>query len=171
MNTSITALYCCIDDFAKVFEDCERKQLISTGRKRMRSGKLSLSEMLFIMVLFHVSPFKNFKTFWHFGINQKYRDCFNDLPSYGRFVTLMPGCWCHYAYCFSAFAVKKPVSISWIPQSSLSATTSGSNETSFQGSGQAWPQHHGLVFRLQTTHGHQQQRRSHGGQNHSGQYG
>ena len=71
MNTSITALFFCIDDFAKVFEDCERKQLISTGRRRMRSGKLSLSEMLFIMVLFHVSPFKNFKTFWHFGINQK----------------------------------------------------------------------------------------------------
>ena len=90
MNTSIIALFCCIADFAKVFEDCERKQLIPTHRKRMRSGKLSLSEMLFIMVLFHVSPFKNFKTFWHFGINQKYRDCFGDLPSYGRFVTLMP---------------------------------------------------------------------------------
>ena len=53
MNTSITALFCCIDDFAKVFEDCERKQLIPMRRKRMRSGKLSLSEMLFIMVLFH----------------------------------------------------------------------------------------------------------------------
>ena len=90
MNTSITALFCCIDDFAKVFEDCERKQLISTRRKRRRSGKLSLSEILCIMVLFHVSPFKNFKTFWHFGINQKYRDCFGDLPSYSRIVTLMP---------------------------------------------------------------------------------
>ena len=136
MNMSITALFCCIDDFAKVFEDCERKQLISTRRKRLRSGKLSLGEMLFIMVLFHVSPFKNFTTFWHFSINQKYRDCFGDLPSYRRFVTLCPGCWCHYAYCFSAFAVKKPVSISWIPQSSLSATTSGSNETRFS---RVWP--------------------------------
>ena len=58
MNTSITALFCCIDDFASVFEDCERNQLISTRRKRMQSGKLSLGEMLFIMVLFHVSPFK-----------------------------------------------------------------------------------------------------------------
>ena len=67
MNTSITALFCCIDDFAKVFEDCERKQLISTHRKRLRSGKLSLSEMLFIMVLFHVSPFQNFKTFCNYS--------------------------------------------------------------------------------------------------------
>ena len=90
MNTSITALICCIDDFIKVFEDSERKQLISTGRRRLRSGKFSLSEMLFIMVLFHVSSFKNFKTFWHFGTNQNYRDCFGDLPSYGRFVTFMP---------------------------------------------------------------------------------
>ena len=55
MNTSNTALFCCIDDFEKVYEDCERKQLISTRRKRLRSGKLSLGEMLFIMVLFHVS--------------------------------------------------------------------------------------------------------------------
>ena len=67
MNTSITALYCCIDEFTKVFEECEQRQSISTNRKRQRPGKLSLSEMLFIMVLFHVSPFKNFKTFWYFS--------------------------------------------------------------------------------------------------------
>ena len=55
MNTSITALFCCIDDFTKVFEVCDRKRLISMRRKRLRSSKLSLGEMLFIMVVFHVS--------------------------------------------------------------------------------------------------------------------
>lgn len=90
MNTSITALFCCIDDFAKTFEDWEQHRLIDTGRQRLRSGKLSLSEMLFIMVLFHSSAYKDFKHFWLYGVKIEYRDCFGDLPSYGRFVTLMP---------------------------------------------------------------------------------
>jgi len=55
MSTSISALFCCIDDFAKTFEKWEQHRLIGTGRQRLRPGKLSLSEMLFIMVLFHGS--------------------------------------------------------------------------------------------------------------------
>jgi hypothetical protein len=90
MSLSITALFCCLDDFARTFEEWERHQLIPTGRKRRRQGKLSLGEMLFIMVLFHLSPFKDFKHFWLHGVEQKYRSCFGDLPSYGRFVALMP---------------------------------------------------------------------------------
>ena len=90
MSLSTTALFCCLADFAETFEDWERHRLIPTGRKRRRAGKLSLGEMLFIMVLFHLSPFKDFKHFWVHGVEQKYRDCFGDLPSYGRFVALMP---------------------------------------------------------------------------------
>ncbi len=63
MSTSIIALFCCLDDFAKAFEEWERHRLIGTGRQRSRSGKLSLSERLFIMVPFHLSPFKSFKAF------------------------------------------------------------------------------------------------------------
>lgn len=90
MNLSTTSLFCCLDDFARLYEDWERHYLIPTERKRHRSGKLSLGEMLFIMVLFHLSPFKDFKHFWLYGIEQKYRSYFTDLPSYGRFVSLMP---------------------------------------------------------------------------------
>ena len=90
MSITTTALFVCRDDFAKTFEAWERERLIPTARKRQRKGKLSLGEMLFIMVLFHLSPFKDFKHFWFHGVEQKYRDCFGDLPSYGRFVALMP---------------------------------------------------------------------------------
>jgi len=90
MAIDITALYCCLDDFCKVFEDWEAHRLIPSEQTRQRRGKLSRSEMLFIMVLFHLSPFKHFKAFYHYGIGQQHRACFGDLPHYNRFVSLMP---------------------------------------------------------------------------------
>jgi Transposase DDE domain len=90
MTIDITALYCCLDDFCKVFADWEAHQLIPSPTSRQRCGKLSRSEMLFIMVLFHLSPYKNFKTFYLYGIGVQHRGCFRDLPHYDRFVSLMP---------------------------------------------------------------------------------
>src|SRR3954467_3391527 len=90
MAIDITALYCCLDDFCKVFADWEAHQLIPSPTRRQRSGKLSRAEMLFIMVLFPLSPYKNFKTFYLYGIGCQHRACFRDLPHYDRFVSLMP---------------------------------------------------------------------------------
>ena len=90
MAIDITALYCCLDDFCKVFADWEAHQLIPSPSRRQRSGKLSRAEMLFIMVLFHLSPYKNFKMFYLYGIGGQHRACFGDLPHYDRFVSLMP---------------------------------------------------------------------------------
>ena len=90
MAVDITALYCCLDDFCQVFEDWEAHRLIPSAQTRQRAGKLSRAEMLFIMVLFHLSAFKNFKMFYLYGIGCQYRACFGDLPHYDRFVSLMP---------------------------------------------------------------------------------
>jgi hypothetical protein len=90
MAVDITALYCCLDDFCKVFEDWEAHRLILSPTIRQRSGKLSRAEMLFVVVLFHLSPYKNFKTFYLYGIGHQHRACFGALPHYDRFVSLMP---------------------------------------------------------------------------------
>jgi hypothetical protein len=89
MSVDVTALYCCLDDFCKLFEEWEEHQLIpsETGQ---RTGKLSRSEMLLIVVLFHLSPFKHFKAFYHYGIGCQHRACFGAIPHYDRFVSLMP---------------------------------------------------------------------------------
>jgi len=90
MSLSTVALFCCLDDFARFYEIWEQENLIPSARKRNRRGKLSLGEMLFIMVLFHLSAYKDFKHFWLYVIEHEYRSCFGELPSYGRFVSLMP---------------------------------------------------------------------------------
>jgi hypothetical protein len=90
MAVDITALYCCLDDFCKAFAGWEAHRLIPSPTTRQRSGKVSRSEMLFIVVLFHLSPFKHFKAFYLYGIGQQHRVCFGDLPHYDRFVSLMP---------------------------------------------------------------------------------
>src|SRR3569832_1933213 len=90
MAVDITALYCCLDDFCKVFADWEAHQLLPSEQTRQRSGKLSRAEMLFIVVLFHLSPYKNFKVFYLYGIGGQYRACFDELPHYDRCVSLMP---------------------------------------------------------------------------------
>jgi hypothetical protein len=90
MAVDITALYCCLDDFCKVFGDWEAHRLIPSHAARQRPGKLSRSEMLFIAVLFHLSPYKNFKVFYLYGVGHQHRACFGALPHYDRFVSLTP---------------------------------------------------------------------------------
>ena len=62
MRFDITALYCCLDDFTKIYEDWECHHLIGKTCQRRRKGKLSLSELLLIMILFHTGNSRNFKT-------------------------------------------------------------------------------------------------------------
>lgn len=90
MNHNITAIFFCLDEFCKCFEEWEKHRLITTGRKRYRGCRMSLSEMLTIMVLFHLSPCKNFKYFYLFHIAHFHKQDFPRLLSYNRFIQLMP---------------------------------------------------------------------------------
>jgi len=64
MPIDITALYVCLDDFCKLYEVALNARTLPHSKQRRRQGYLSLSEMLLIEVLFHLSPYKDFKHYY-----------------------------------------------------------------------------------------------------------
>ena len=87
----LTELFCEIDDFCNSLPNDFFKSLPNGKKKqRQRAGKLSLSEVMTIMVLFHSSGFKHFKAFYCKSIFTYYNDAFQGLISYSRFVQKMP---------------------------------------------------------------------------------
>src|SRR5690349_14896692 len=85
--------------------------------------------MLFIVVLFHLSPYKNFKTFYLYGIGVQYRECFRDLPHYDRFVSLMPRLFVPLMVLLHSLSGEGRASTSPTHPSSPSATTAASTAT------------------------------------------
>lgn len=88
----IVSLFCEIDDFYKVFEIVWKKSQIGNGRVRNRKTWLSISEVMTILVMYHESGYKNFKSFYLREIALKYRRDFPHLVSYNRFVELQQRC-------------------------------------------------------------------------------
>jgi hypothetical protein len=86
---NILPIFCDIDDFCLLFEPLWRKHLLET-RQRQRSCSLCLSEVMTIIVLFHQSSYRNFKSFYTEHVFKHLAGAFPKLVSYNRFVELMP---------------------------------------------------------------------------------
>jgi hypothetical protein len=87
----IVALFFDLDKFTQTFEPVwNRRMLVSGGRRRIRAGRLCLSEVMTIMVLFHVSNYRDFKHFYLDDVCVHRRGEFPRLVSYNRFVELVP---------------------------------------------------------------------------------
>lgn len=84
----ITALFVCLDDFCKLYEASIKEKALPSPGQRNRDGCLSLSEIMLITVLYHVSPYKDFKRFYLYGIGIEHKSCFNKLPTYQRFIAM-----------------------------------------------------------------------------------
>ena len=50
--------------------------MIGKVRNRRREGKLSMAEQLFIVVLYHLEGFKNFKYYYKYAVEIKYKNLF-----------------------------------------------------------------------------------------------
>lgn len=105
MNTSLEELFCDVDDFCKVFEPQWNQQLLGNGLKmRKRSRSLCLSEIMTILIAFHQSHYRNFKSYYLEHVCQQWSHEFPRLVSYQRFVEWIPGCLiplcCYLKTCF-----------------------------------------------------------------------
>src|SRR5256885_8536823 len=87
----ILPTFCDIDDFCLFFEPHWRTRLLAAvPRQRHRAATLCLSEVMTIIVLFHCSGYRNFKTFYTQQVLKQMAGAFPRLVSYNRFVELMP---------------------------------------------------------------------------------
>ena len=73
MNIDYDSLFCFVDDFCKGFENWYKKTLITSGiRKRNKPCKMSLSEIITILIAYHQSGMSCFKYFYcpHRGLKK-----------------------------------------------------------------------------------------------------
>ena len=90
MKKDITELFCFIDDFCQIYEKYIKNKLLPSDRIRNKRTKMSLSEMMTIIILFHTSYAKNFKYFYKTYIEYLHKEDFKKPFSYTRFVSLIP---------------------------------------------------------------------------------
>jgi hypothetical protein len=88
---SLLELFCDVDDFCLEFEPKWRIQLLNNeiGR-RNRQGGLCLSEIMTILIHFHQSRYRDFKSYYTRYVQEHLSREFPGLVSYQRFVELMP---------------------------------------------------------------------------------
>lgn len=91
MESKITEIFFLVDEFCKEFTKAQEGHILSentTTRSRNRKFKLSDSEVITILILFHLGQFRNLK---HYYINYVQKHLSKDFPetvSYNRFTEL-----------------------------------------------------------------------------------
>lgn len=90
LKDKIIDIFCVVDDFCKDFDEEIAKHRIGCATKGSRNRKsvLSDSEIMTILIAFHIGHFTNFKHFYLQHICIHYKDYFPRLLSYNRFVEL-----------------------------------------------------------------------------------
>lgn len=83
----IGSLFCEIDDFCTQLEPWLNTYLLPT-RQRERESRTHLSEVMTILVWFHLVDDRNFKQFYRHEVSQHLRQEIPHLVRYNRFVEL-----------------------------------------------------------------------------------
>jgi hypothetical protein len=94
MDNLLLQIFCDVDDFCILYEQHTHKLLYDTDEKIQKcritkNTRLSLSEVMTIIIYFHFSDYRKFKNYYKKHVCRYLRDEFPNLVSYNRFVELM----------------------------------------------------------------------------------
>ena len=90
-DAKIIEIFCNLDDFSKQYDAVITKNSISDGtttKRRKRKSKMSDSEVMTILVIFHLKSYRNLKHFYLNHVCKHMTKMFPDCVSYNRFVEL-----------------------------------------------------------------------------------
>jgi hypothetical protein len=88
---SLVGLFVDVDDFCQSYHQFVQSQRLgSPAGRRGPNCRLSLSEVMTIIIHFHQSSYRHFKAYYTGHVQQYLHAEFPDLVSYNRFVELMP---------------------------------------------------------------------------------
>jgi len=87
---SLVETFCSVDDFCQHFEPHWEQILLQSGLcQRRRKSRLSLSEVMTLIIHFHQSGYRTFKSYYQNHVLVHLQGEFPTLVSYSRFVRLM----------------------------------------------------------------------------------
>ena len=83
------AIFCDADDFCKAYEEYCRNKLLMNKKAVVPETRMLLSEIMTILIMYHLSGYKTFKWYYTKYVMTHQRKDFPDLVSYNRFVEIM----------------------------------------------------------------------------------
>jgi len=86
----LTKIFCEIDDFMQEFEERYKRRLLESQEVKVKYGsRLSMSEVMTIVVYYHNYGNRTFKDFYLKSVSKHLKSYFPNLVSYNRFVELI----------------------------------------------------------------------------------
>ena len=116
-DEQLIELFCNVDDFCQNFEPEWNKRLLDT-KKRNKSSRMSLSEIMTLTIHFHQSGYRTFKKYYSVFVKGVMKDFFPNAVSYGRFVELMKEI-VFPLFCFLQSKMGRDTGISFVDSTSL----------------------------------------------------
>lgn len=83
------AIFCDVDDFCKAYEEYCMHSLMMEKKKIVPRTRMALSEIMTILIMFHLSGYRTFKWYYQKHVIQHQKKDFPNLVSYNRFVEIM----------------------------------------------------------------------------------